>query len=182
MKLTTRAARRIGAAAVAACAAIFVPAIALAAPGSPATQASPATVPLCQTPGLVIWLDTSGKVTLGTVSYSLEFTNLSGQSCTLNGFPFLAAVDLHGHQVGHRAVFDHSTAPHQVTLGRGKTATAVLQVVDAGNLQRSACHPVTAAGLRVYPPNQTRSKIVPFPLPTCSKASAHILFVGPVRK
>ena len=182
MKLTTRAARRISAAAAAVCAAIFVPAIAQAAPGSPASQASPAAVPLCETPGLVIWLDTSGKVTLGTVSYSLEFTNLSGRSCTLNGFPFLAAVDLHGHQVGRRAGFDHSTAPHLVTLGRGKTATAALQVVDAGNFPRAACHPVTAAGLRVYPPNQTRSKIVPFPLPACSKLSAHILSVGPVRK
>ena len=62
------------------------------------------------------------------------------------------------------------------------TATAVLQVVDAGNYPRAACHPVTAAGLRVYPPNQTRSKIVPFPIPVCSKTSPHILFVGPVKK
>ncbi len=182
MKLTTRAARRISAAAAAVCAAIFVPAVALAAPGQPASQASPAAAPLCQTPGLVIWLDTQGNGTLGSVFYDLEFTNLSGHRCTLNGFPFLAAVDLHGHQVGRRASFDHSTAPHQVTLGRGKTATAVLQVVDAGNYPRTACHPVTAAGLRVYPPNQTRSKIVPFPFPACSKTSPHILFVGPVKK
>lgn len=181
MKLTTRAARRISAAVAAVSAAIFVPAVALAAPGSPASQASPAAVRLCQTPGLVIWLDTSGGVALGSVTYSLEFTNLSGRSCTLSGFPFLAAVDLHGHQLGRRAAFDHSTAPHLVTLGRGKTATAVLQVIDAGNFPRAACHPVTAAGLRVYPPNQTRSKIVPFPLPVCSKLSPLILFVGPVR-
>ena len=149
---------------------------------SQAGQAATAAVPLCQTPGLVIWLDTNGNGTLGSAYYHLEFTNLSGQSCTLNGFPFLAAVDLHGHQVGSRAAFDHSTAPHQVTLGRGKTVTAVLQVVDTGNYPRAACHPVTAAGLRVYPPNQTRSKIVPFPLAACAKASPHILFVGPVRK
>jgi hypothetical protein len=187
VKLTTRAVRRISAAAAAVCAATFVPAIALAAPGSlaapgPRASQAAAAVPLCQTPGLVIWLNTSGNGTLGSVYYHLEFTNLSGRSCTLNGFPFLAAVDLHGHQVGRRAAFDHSTAPHQVTLGRGKTVTAVLQVVDAGNYPRAACHPVTAAGLRVYPPNQTRSKIVPFPLSACAKVSPRILFVGPVRK
>jgi hypothetical protein len=182
MRLTTRAARRISAAAAAVCAAIFVPAIALAAPGSPASQASPAAVRLCQTPGLVIWLDTSGAGTLGSVFYRLEFTNLSGHRCTLNGFPFLAAVDLPGHQVGRRASFDHSTAPHLITLGLGKTATAVLQVVDAGNFPPTACHPVTAAGLRVYPPNQTRSKIVPFPFAACSTTGPHILSVGPVRK
>ena len=181
MQLTTRGARRIIAAAAAACAAIFAPAVALAAPASPVTPASPAAVPLCQTPGLVIWLDTSGSGTLGSVFYHLEFTNLSGHRCSLNGFPFLAAVDLNGHQVGRRAAFDHSTAPHLVTLGRGRTATAVLQVVDAGNFPPAACHPVTAAGLRVYPPNQTRSKIVPFPFPACAKTSPHILFVRPVR-
>ena len=182
MKLTTRAARRISVAVAAACAAIFVPAIALAAPGQPASQAAPAVAPLCQTPGLVIWLDTNGDDTAGSAYYHLEFTNLSRHRCTLNGFPFLAAVDLHGHQLGRRASFDHSTAPHLVTLGRGKTVTALLQVVDAGNYPRTACHPVTAAGLRIYPPNQTRSKIVPFPLPVCSKTAPRILIVGPVKK
>jgi hypothetical protein len=182
MTLSTRAARRITAAAAAACTAILTPAIALAAPASPARPAAPAAVRLCETPGLVIWLDTSGNGTAGSDFFTLEFTNLSGHRCSLNGFPFVTAVNLHGHQLGRRASFDHSPAPHQVTLGRGKTATALLQVVDAGNFPRSACHPVTAAGLRVYPPNQTRSKIVPFPFAACSGTKPHFLFVGPVRK
>jgi hypothetical protein len=182
MKLTTRAARRVTAAAAAACAALCAPAIALAAPAAPASPASPAVVGLCQTPGLVVWLDTNGSGTAGSVFFHLEFTNLSGHRCTLNGFPFLAAVDLHGHQLGRRASFDHTTAPHMITLGRGRTATAVLQVVDAGNFPRSVCHPVTAAGLRVYPPNQTRSKIIPFPFAACSGKSPRFLSVGPVKK
>jgi Protein of unknown function (DUF4232) len=182
MKLTSRAARLITATAAVACAAIFTPAIALATPGSPVSPAAPGVIRPCETPGLVIWLDTSGNGTAGSVFFHLKFTNLSGHRCTLNGFPFVAAVNLHGHQVGRRASFDHSTVPHVVTLGRGKTATAVLQIVDAGNFQRSACHPVTAAGLRVYPPNQTRSKIVPFPFAACSKKGPHYLAVGPARK
>jgi Domain of unknown function (DUF4232) len=68
-----------------------------------------------------------------------------------------------------------------VTIGRGKTATAVLQIVDAGNFPPSACHPVTAAGLRVFPPNQTRSKVVPFPFGACSRRGPVYLIVGPVR-
>ena len=55
-----------------------------------------------------------------------------------------------------------------MTLANGKTATAVLGIVDTGVFSRSACRPVTAAGLRVFPPNQTRSKVVPFPFSTCS--------------
>jgi len=60
-------------------------------------------------------------------------------------------------------------APHLVTLANGKTATAVLGIVDTGAFSQSACRPVTAAGLRVFPPNQTRSKDVPFPFRTCSR-------------
>jgi hypothetical protein len=181
MNLTTNAVRRITAAAAAACAVILLPALAFAAPGSPAGAASRASARQCETPGLVIWLDTNGSGTAGSTFYHLEFTNLSGHRCTLNGFPFVRAVDLHRHRLGSRAAFDHRT-PHAVTLGRGKTARAVLQIVDAGNFPPSACHPVTAAGLRVYPPNQTRSKLIPFPFSACSRRGPVYLIVRPVRK
>jgi hypothetical protein len=136
---------------------------------SAGSQARPAAAtPGCQTPGLVIWLDTSGNGTAGTTFFKLHFTNLSGHACTLNGFPFLFAVNLSGRQVGRRAVF-RKPAPHLVTLANGKTATALLGIVDTGAFAPSACRPVTAAGLRVFPPNQTRSKLVPFPFRTCSR-------------
>jgi hypothetical protein len=181
MNLTTRAVRRITASAAAAFAVILVPASALAAPGSPAGAASRAITRECQTPRLVIWLNTNGSGTAGSTFYHLEFTNLSRHRCTLNGFPFVRAVDLRRHRLGSRASFGHRT-PHAVTLGRGKTAKAVLQIVDAGNFPPSACHPVTAAGLRVYPPNQTRSKVIPFPFSACSRKGPVYLIVRPVRK
>ncbi len=37
-----------------------------------------------------------------------------------------------------------------------------------GNFSPSLCHPVTAAALRVYPPNQNASETVPFPFLACS--------------
>jgi hypothetical protein len=189
MDLTIRSARRITAVAAAACAVILAPAIALAASGNagtvaggatvPGAAASPAVAPGCQTPGLVIWLDTNGNGAAGSVFYHLEFTNLSGRRCTLNGFPFITAVSLRGHQLGRRAAF--SGTPHVVTLGAGRTVTALLQVVEVGNFSRSACRPVTAAGFRVFPPNQTRSKVVPFPFGACSRSGPVFLTVGPVR-
>jgi hypothetical protein len=181
MKPTTRALRRITVAAAAACAVLFMPAAALAAPGSPAGPAAAAITRPCETPGLVIWIDTNGSGTAGSTFYHLEFTNLSGHRCSLNGFPFVRAVDLQRHRLGSRAQFDNRT-PHNVTIGRGKTARAILQIVDAGNFPSSECNPVTAAGLRVYPPNQTRSKVIPFPFSACSLKGPVYLIVHPVRK
>jgi uncharacterized protein DUF4232 len=167
MKHFTRKARLITAGAAVASALMLAPAMAVASAGSPARPAA-AITPACQTPGLVIWLDTNGNGAAGTTFFKLHFTNLSGHACTLNGFPFLFAVNLAGRQVGRRAVF-RNPAPHLVRLANGKTATAVLGIVDTGVFSRSACRPVTAAGLRVFPPNQTRSKLVPFPFSTCSR-------------
>jgi hypothetical protein len=42
------------------------------------------------------------------------------------------------------------------------------------------CGPVTAAGLRVYPPNQTQSRVTPFPFTACSKNGPVYLTIGPV--
>lgn len=168
-RFTHNASRLISAAAVAS-AVMLAPAIALASSGSPARPVAGAFTPLCQTPGLVVWLDTQGNGAAGTIFYKLHFTNLSGHACTLNGFPFLFAVNLAGRQVGPRAVFRTPPSPRLVRLANGRTATAVLGIVETGNFSRSACRPVTAAGLRVFPPNQTRSKLVPFPFSTCSRA------------
>jgi Domain of unknown function (DUF4232) len=68
-----------------------------------------------------------------------------------------------------------------VKLANGATASARLRIVDAGNFSPAACHPVTAAGLRVTPPGQSKSKLVPLPFATCSSAAEHTLSVAVVR-
>ncbi len=183
MNITARTARRL-AAAIVGCCAILLPGAALAAPSAPSAPAHPAAqaiVPGCETPGLVIWLDTNGNAGAGSVFYNLKFTNLSGHSCTLNGFPFINAVSLTGSLLGHRAAFSGGPA-HQITLAQGQTATAVLQIVNVLNIPPSQCKPVTAAGLRVFPPNQTRAKVVPFPFGACSANGPVFMFVRPVTK
>jgi hypothetical protein len=183
MKRFTPNARLIAGAAAIVAALVVAPAIALASTGSAARPEAAASTPLCQTPGLVIWLDTSGSGAAGTTFYKLNFTNLSGHACTLNGFPFLYAVNLAAHQVGPTASFRTPPSPHLVRLANGKTATAALGIVDTGNFPPSACRPVTAAGLRVFPPNQTRSKLVPFPFSACSRRHGSVsINVGAVTK
>jgi hypothetical protein len=203
MNLGTPTGRRL-AALILGCCAILLPGSAQAVPVGPATQAGSAghaaqtraarhaaarhvtarhaTEPACETPGLVIWFNTSGDAAAGSVFYDLEFTNLSAHACTLNGFPFIHAVGLAGGNLGRRAGFTSAT-PHTITLGVGHTAKALLQIVDVANFPASQCKPVDAAGLRVYPPNQTRAKEVPFPFGGCSNGSGPVfLRVAPVTK
>jgi len=160
-------------------------AIALAAsPIASASRARAATVPACTTSGLVIWMNTMGNGTAGSIYYTLEFTNLSGHACTLGGYPGVSAVDLSGHQLGSAGGRDNFSPAHTVTLttsGAHQTATATLRIVDAGNFGSSVCGMTTAAGIRVYPPNQTASKVVPFPFSACSHTGPAILKVRVVQ-
>ena len=153
---------------------------AIAATASPA--ATTATTPRCATSGLVIWLETQGNGALGSIYYNLDFTNLSGHACTLVGYPGVSAVNLGGHTLGSAASRDNFHAPVVVTLAAGATARAVLRIVEAGNFPPSTCRPLTAAGLRVYPPNQTASKVVPFPFSACSRSRPVYLSVRVVQK
>ncbi|MGZ4295413.1 MAG: DUF4232 domain-containing protein [Solirubrobacteraceae bacterium] len=141
--------------------------------GSPAGAAAPASAaaaPACQTAGLVVWINTQGNGTAGTIFYTLNFTNLSGHPCVLRGFPGVSAVNLRGQTLGRAASREPGQTVRTVTLTNGHTAHAVLGIVDIGALSPSMCPPTTAAGLRVFPPNQTASKVIPFPFPACGRS------------
>jgi hypothetical protein len=188
MRLPHLPAARILGAAATALAAVIIPAVALGAASptagpdvvtGPGALLAPdaATTPKCTTSGLVVWLDTQGNGAAGSIFYTLELTNLSSRACTLSGYPGVSAVNLAGHELGSAASRDTSHTPHTVTLASGATATALLRIVQAGNFPTSACHQVTAAGLRVFPPNLTTSKVVPFPFPACSLSGPKYLAV-----
>jgi hypothetical protein len=177
MNLRTTTARRLLSAGALACAAALVPASALAAP---AAHAGRTATPACTPSGLDIWLDTQGNGAAGTIYYDLEFTNLSGSTCTLFGYPGVSATNLTGTQLGSAAVRIGAT-PQTVTLANGATATALVGIVEGGIFPPAQCGPVTAAGLRVYPPGQTQSKRVPFPFAACSKSGPQYLKIMPVQ-
>jgi hypothetical protein len=133
--------------------------------------------PTCVTSGLVIWLDTAGNGAAGSIYYNLYFTNLSARTCSLRGYPRVSAVSLSGRQVGRAASRENIQKPTVVTLPREATAVAVLRIVDAANFTASACRETAAAGLRVYPPRQARSKVIPFPFRVCSRTGVDVLSV-----
>jgi hypothetical protein len=153
-----------------------------AAAAAEARTARTASAPRCTTSGLVVWLDTQANGAAGSVIYKLKFTNLSGHTCALFGYPGVSAVDLAGNQLGSSATRDHARRARLVTLRGGRTATALLRIVDAGNFPASTCRPVTAAGLRVFPPNSPTSKLIPFPFRACSGTAPTYLFIRAVQK
>lgn len=143
---------------------------ALASPGAGASGAgASAPAPPCATRGLVVWLDTQGSGAAGSSFYRVELTNLSGRACTLSGYPRVVAVDLGGRALGSGSQRFVSAKP-TVTLAAGATGSFALQIAEAANFPASACRRVTAAGLRVFPPHQNASKVIPFPFQACSRS------------
>lgn len=165
----------------------------LALPSTPAL-ASTAAAPACTTGNLDVWLNTMGNGAAGSSYYNLNFTNLSAHSCTLYGYPGVSGVTQAGIQLGSSAGRDAEHAPSVITLTSAKTArgfnndtprssaTVVLQITVAENFPTSMCAPVTAAGLRVYPPGQKESTVVPFPYVACGNAGPRYLHVESVQK
>jgi Protein of unknown function (DUF4232) len=182
--------KRLAAVAGLACAAALAPAAAFAATTSAPHHAT-AGVPRCATSGLVVWLNVPpGNDYAGGAFYYLEFNNQSGHACTLRGSPGVSAVSLSGRPLGSAAGGDYSGHVPAIMLADGATATAKLQIADTGNFgtrcfvtQPTPGNPgilPTAAGLRVYPPNQTVSKVIPYPLRACAHAGPIYMGVSPV--
>jgi len=128
-----------------------------APPSAPATSVSPAVAgpPPCATSGLNVTLGASNGAA-GSVYQTIVFTNTSGATCTLLGYPGVSLVSAPPYtQIGLAAQRSSTTPVTTVTLASGATANAVLRVVDALNFGSATCGPTKAAFLRVYPPNQT---------------------------
>jgi uncharacterized protein DUF4232 len=141
-----------------------------------ATAPSAGGTPRCASSRLAVWLGVGeGGGTAGGVVYPLEFTNISGSSCHLRGFPGVSA--LAGSQLGSPAGRDHAVPAQTVTLADGDTAHALVRFADVGAFSPSSCRPKTAGALRVFPPGETASRLVPFSFQACSKPGPVFLTV-----
>jgi hypothetical protein len=158
------------------------------------TLSSAAVAPACSTANLDVWLNTTGNGAAGSSYYNLNLTNLSARSCTLFGYPGVSAITQSGIQLGSSAGRDGAHASTRVTLASARTAkgfetstsrntaTVILQIAVAENFPTSVCSPITASGLRVYPPGQKESTVVPFPFVGCAKAGPQFLHVEAVQR
>jgi Domain of unknown function (DUF4232) len=176
MRLTSRL-WRVAITASIATTAVLLPTVALASSAGTTTAAHPAAVHRCYQSELVAWLGIPGSGAAGSTYYELELSNVSGQTCTLYGYPGVSAL-VNGAQVGSAAA---RTASHQKTLvilPPGATSHAILQIADVSVFPPAACQPVTATSLRVYPPGAFAALRIPFTFTACSKPGPGYLHVS----
>ena len=168
------------------------PAASSSAPSAPAATSSsntPAVVapsssapgtPACATSALQVKLGSSDGYA-GGVYVVIDFTNTSGSSCTLFGYPGVSLVTGPPYkQIGLAAKRSTSSSKKLVTLAAGATANAQLQIVDALNFPSASCGPTKATALKIYPPNQTEPVYLPNTSTGCSKP-VQIMYIGTVR-
>jgi hypothetical protein len=139
----------------------------------------------CQSAGLTVTVDTAqaGGAT-GSVYYPVNFTNTSSAPCGLYGYPgmsLVTAAGSAGRQIGAAAQQNPAFGRMAVRLPAAGVAHAWLQVAQAGNYPASACRPVTAHWLRVFPPGNTVASYVDVSFSACASASTPLLTVTPVR-
>jgi hypothetical protein len=144
------------------------------------TPSSAPGTPACATSALQVKLGSSDGYA-GGVYVTIAFTNSSGSTCTLFGYPGVSLVTGPPYkQIGLAAKRSTSTPKKLVTLAAGATANAQLQIVDALNFPSASCGPTKATALKIYPPNQTEPVYLPNTSTGCSKP-VQILFIGAVR-
>jgi hypothetical protein len=157
-----------------------------ATPSSPAAASSPSDSPSgqptahtqpmipgtqCPTSALrATVVKTRGGAAAGTFYVPIDFTNTSGHSCDMYGYPGVSFVTGHpGSQIGAAASRQTTFGSQTVRLAGGATAHAWLGVVNVGNYSPSACAPVTAHWLKIYPPDQFTALFTKFTAQVCSK-------------
>jgi uncharacterized protein DUF4232 len=151
-------------------------------PGAPATAtaaASPASSPVashgaaaagCASSALTAHVDVAqGGAAAGSTYVPIDFTNTSGSACTLEGYPGVSFVrSPSGGRLGKPATRNPAAAASMVTLAPGAVAHATLQVAEAGNYSKSACSPVMAHWLKIFPPDQATAIYARYEVQACS--------------
>jgi hypothetical protein len=129
--------------------------------------AAPA-IPICRVVVLNVRLGPS-EGAAGTIYYPIIFTNTGPLRCSLTGYPGVSSVDAQGRQIGAPAKRVPPIPKRRVVLAPGGSARAVYGQAQALNYPKTTCRPVTARALRVYPPNETRSRIIALRHLACSR-------------
>lgn len=123
---------------------------------SPASTGAAEAGAACGTSQLGV-RQTEGQGAAGTEYSGITFTNRSGSTCTLQGYPGVSLLDAQRRQMGQPATRVHASDP-VVVLAPGQSATASFSVSPAACASSSL--PAKSAYLRVFPPGQRADVVV----------------------
>lgn len=142
---------------------------------TPPTPVPAGTVP-CQAANLKATTDSTDGAAAGNVSLKLILTNFGTEPCLLKGFARVSLTTGPGAEpIGASATLDYSTPVADVLLAPGQAGAATLQYSQAGNYPD--CTRTPAAGLRIYPPDETASLFIPEPRDACANPSIALMTV-----
>ena len=134
-----------------------------------AASAAPAAITECKSGQLAVWVSPElGNGAAGSIFYPLEFTNTSGRTCFLVGYPGVSAVNANGRQLGSAATRDNSVPKKFINVAPGATAHATLRYVDVQVDKSAGCKEATSTFLNVFPPDQRSSRHAFFSVPACT--------------
>jgi hypothetical protein len=117
---------------------------------------------------------------LATVAIATPASAATPASCTLRGYPGVLAATKSGTEIGDPATRSRATFATE-TLAPGKQSNASVGIVDTGNFSASSCKPVTATGLKIFPPNQSRSVTLQNKFSACSSTTTTSLTITPIK-
>jgi hypothetical protein len=148
------------------------------------TRTAAAAIPSCTAADLGVWVAIDqGNGAAGTVYYPLQFTNLSGHTCYLYGYPGVSAVTRSGQRLGSPAAWGSLSGARVVNLAPGATAHTILGYSDVAVSTSPGCHAVnTAVSLSVIPPNRSTPTHAAFDFAACSKAGTrYMTIIEPIK-
>ena len=149
------------------------PSASTAAPPATGTSVSPHTAgpPACATSGLSVKLG-AGNGAAGSTFVPIVFTNTTGSSCSLFGYPGVSFVTGRGgSQIGSAAMRDPTEPARSIVVAAGGVAHATLRVVQADNFPAAGCQPTAVSTLKIFPPGQTTALYLAFSSRTCASTS-----------
>jgi hypothetical protein len=149
-------------------------------PSSPATS-TPVQSARCHTGELKATARAGpGGGAAGSEYVWLVFTNVSGRTCTLYGYPGVSWVTgPSGQQVNDPVQRRTDVTPARVVLTPGGVAHAQVRHANP-EMYGPDCHPVRVAGFRVYPPDETAPVFVPWANQACSVQGVNVGEVWPI--
>lgn len=118
----------------------------------------------------------------GHIGLHIVFTNVSGQTCTMYGYPGVSFVTgPSGSQINDPAQRSAAQGPSTVSVPPHGKAHAALLLVNVANYPPDSCKPIQAAGARVYLPDDTTALFASSRQQICTVKGTGVAQIYPVQ-